>query len=60
MPVTNESVQEFLDLSWYINKQNKICVYIYAKHTNGFMYILPSAYKPKRNIIPQTKKNMWF
>ena len=49
MSVAYESALEFLDLSFHINEQNKICVDVYAKPTRSFTYVLPSKCYPKRN-----------
>ena len=46
----NYSVSEFLDLNLHINEHNKICVDVYAKPTNSFTYLLPSACYPKNSI----------
>ena len=46
----NNSVLEFLDLNLHINEHNKICVDVYAKPTNSFTYLLPSACYPKNSI----------
>ena len=46
----NNSVLEFLDLGLHINEHNKICVDVYAKPTNSFIYVLPSTRYPKRSI----------
>ena len=42
MSVANRnSVLEFLDLRLLINEDNRICVDVYAKPTNSFIYVLP-------------------
>ena len=46
----NNSILEFVDLSLHINKQNKICVNVYAKPTNSLTYVLPSTCYPKKSI----------
>ena len=46
----NNSILEFLDLILHINEHNKICVDVYAKPTNSFIYVLPSTYYPKKSI----------
>ena len=46
----NNSVLEVLDLSLHINKNNKICVDVYAKPTNSFTYVFPSTCCPKKKI----------
>ena len=46
----NNSILEFLDLSLHINEDNKICVYVYAKPTNSFTFVLPSTCYPKNSI----------
>ena len=46
----NTCVLEFLDLSLQINEHNKIGFDVYAKPTNSFTYVLPSACYPKKSI----------
>ena len=46
----NNSALEFLDLSLFINEDNKICVDVYAKSTNSFTYVLPSTCFPQKSI----------
>ena len=50
MPVANESVLEFLDLSLHIDEHSKICGDVLATPTNGFAYLLPSISYHKKNI----------
>ena len=46
MPVANESVLGFLDLSLHIDEHSKICGDVLATPTNGFAYLLPSISYP--------------
>ena len=39
-----------VDLSLHIDEHKKICVDVFAKPTNRFIYVLPSACYPKKNI----------
>ena len=48
-------VSEFVDLSLYKNEHNKICVDVYAKPTNIFIYVLRPTCYPKKNINKVTK-----
>ena len=46
----NNSILEFLDLSLFINEDNKICVDVYAIPTKSFTYVLPSTCFPQKSI----------
>ena len=46
----NDSILEFLDLTLHMNERNEICVDVYAKPTNSFIYVLPSTCYPKKSI----------
>ena len=46
----NNSILEFLDLSLFINENNKICVDVYTKPTKSFTYVLPSTCFPQKSI----------
>ena len=37
----NDSVLDFLDLSFHINEENNICDKVYDKPTNSFTYASP-------------------
>ena len=50
MPVANESVLDFLDLSFHIYKQSETCVDVYVKATNSFTYVLSSTCYPEMNL----------
>ena len=39
MFIANESVLEFLDLSLHIDEDNKICVDVFVKPINSYVYI---------------------
>ena len=56
MSVAEDSVLQFLDLSFHVNERNKIYVDVYAKPTYNFTYVLPSTCYPKMNInnIPKS------